>query len=167
MDILDRLLGHDAWTTRQMLERCRALTDDEVHRAFDVGHGSVHATLVHMIGNVRVWIDLMTGAPPAPDDDAWRGLSVDDLLARHEAAMADFAALARRVRDEGRLDELWVDALDDPPTAKSFGGAIAHVLTHDMHHRGELLQKLHRLGLRNLPEGDVLSWEEATRSADA
>ena len=81
--------------------------------------------------------------------------------------MADFAALARRVRDKGRLDERWVDALDDPPTAKSYGGAIAHVLTHDMHHRGELLHMLHRLGLRDLPEGDALSWEKATRSANS
>ena len=166
MDILDRLLGHDAWTTRLLLERCRALTNDELHREFDVGHGSVHATLVHMIGNVRVWTDLMTGAKPAPDDDAWHGLSVDDLLAHHEAALADFAALARRIRDEGRLDELWIDPLDEPPTTKSYGGAMAHVLTHDMHHRSELLHVLHRLGLQDLPEGDVLSWEEATRSAD-
>jgi hypothetical protein len=25
MNLLDRLLAHDAWTTRQLLDRCRAL----------------------------------------------------------------------------------------------------------------------------------------------
>jgi uncharacterized damage-inducible protein DinB len=165
VDLLDRLLGHDAWTTRQILLRCRDLTDAELHRRFDVGHETVHATLLHLIGNVRAWTDLMAGTPVIDDDDdAWRAHSVDDLLARYEAAAVDFAALARRVRDEGRFDEVWTDTLDDPPTTKTYGGAIAHVLTHDMHHRGELLHMLGRLGLPDLPEGDVLSWEAATVS---
>ena len=28
MDLLDRLLGHDAWTTRLLLQRCGELTDE-------------------------------------------------------------------------------------------------------------------------------------------
>lgn len=28
MDILDRLLAHDTWTTRQLLLACRGLSDD-------------------------------------------------------------------------------------------------------------------------------------------
>ena len=166
MDLLDRLLGQDAWTTRQILLRCRELTDEQLHRRFDVGHESVHATLVHLVGNVRIWTDLMAGTPRVVDR-SWRDLSVDELIARHDAAAADFAALARRIRDEGRLDEEWIDTLDDPPTAKTYGGAIAHVLTHDMHHRSELLHMLHRIGLPDLPQGDVLSWEAAVRAVPA
>jgi uncharacterized damage-inducible protein DinB len=112
-----------------------------------------------MIDNVRTWTDLMNGTPIAWDETAWQDLSVDDLIARHDEAAGDFAALARRISDEDRLDEQWVDTLDDPPTAKTYGGAIAHVITHNMQHRGELLQMMQRLGLRDLPEGDVLSWE--------
>jgi hypothetical protein len=41
MDLLDRLLGHDAWTTRQLLLRCRELGATELHQRFDVGHASV------------------------------------------------------------------------------------------------------------------------------
>jgi uncharacterized damage-inducible protein DinB len=163
MDLLDRLLGHDAWTTRRLLLRCRELDPGALQRRFDVGHETVYATLVHMIGNVRTWTDLMAGATVVPDRSYWQGLSVDDLIVRHDAASTDFAALARRIRDEDRLDELWVDTLDDPPTSKTYGGAIAHVVTHNMQHRGELLHLLHRLGVPDLPEGDVLSWEAVTR----
>jgi len=49
--------------------------------------------------------------------------------------------------------------LDDPPAEKTFGGAIAHVLTHSMHHRAQVLHMLRRLGVGDVPEGDVLSWE--------
>jgi uncharacterized damage-inducible protein DinB len=46
------------------------------------------------------------------------------------------------------------------PTEKSYGGAIAHVITHSMPHRAQLLSMLRKRGVESLPEGDVLSWEE-------
>jgi uncharacterized damage-inducible protein DinB len=112
-----------------------------------------------MIGNVRVWTDLMlereVRSSDGPADD------VDALLAAWDAAYADFAAAAALLRDAGRLDDTYLDVLDSPPRAKSIGGTIAHVITHNMHHRAELLHMLARLGLQGLPEGDVLSWEQA------
>lgn len=84
-------------------------------------------------------------------------------MERHTAAAAEFAALARRIADEGRLDELWIDVLDDPPRRKTRGGTIGHVITHNMHHRAEALHILSRLGVSDLPEGDVLSWESTMR----
>jgi uncharacterized damage-inducible protein DinB len=161
MDILGRLLGHDAWTTREILRRCRELDDTQLHQPFDMGHATVYDTVVHMIGNVRTWTDLMNDVPIVRNEGDWRGLSIEDFIARHETSYADFAELARRIRDEGRFDELWVDTLYDPPTEKSYGGAIAHVITHNMHHRGELLHMLARLGVPDLPEGDGLGWEAA------
>ncbi len=39
------------------------------------------------------------------------------------------------------------------------GGGITHILTHSMHHRAQVLYMLRRVGVVDLPEGDVLSWE--------
>jgi uncharacterized damage-inducible protein DinB len=59
MDILDRLLRHDAWTTRQLLLGCKELSTEQLHQRFDVGHETVYATVEHLIGNMEVWSDLM------------------------------------------------------------------------------------------------------------
>ena len=67
MDLLDRLLGHDAWTTRQLLLRCRGLTDEQLDRRFDIGHETLRGTLVHIIGNLEVWTDLLHERPVRPD----------------------------------------------------------------------------------------------------
>jgi uncharacterized damage-inducible protein DinB len=160
VDLLDRLLGHDEWTTREILYRCTKLTDEELNQDFDIGHRTVYATLAHMISNVSTWTDLMEGNQVVPGKEIWEGLSIGTLIERHETAYENFAALARLIRDENRLDELWLDVLDEPPAVKSYGGAIAHVITHNMHHRSELLHMLARLGLDGLPEGDALSWEQ-------
>lgn len=157
MDLLDRLLGHDAWTTRELLELSRGLSDQELDRRFDIGHRTVRATFEHLIRNMEVWSALMAGRRPpnAGDEPA----SVGALVARLDAAAADLARLARGVRDRDGWDETWLDVLDDPPREKTFGGAIAHVITHSMHHRAQVLFMLRRMGVEGTPEGDVLSWE--------
>ncbi len=161
MDLLDRLLGHDAWTTRQLLLRCRDLTDEQLDREFDIGHRTVRATLLHVIRNVEVWSGLMSGRPVDTDQGTRpQDRSVSALIARLDRAADDLARLARAVAQRGGWDERWVDTLDRPPSENTYGGAIAHVITHSMHHRAQLLYMLRRLGLEGLPEGDVLSWEQ-------
>ena len=164
MDLLDRFLGHDAWTTRQVLLLCQGLTAEQLDRDFDIGHRTLRATWVHLIGNIQVWTDLMVErpVPRTSEAPAWAA-SPATLLASWEAAMADFTQLARDLAAAGRLDDTYTDTLDNPPRRKTFGGTIAHLLTHDMHHRGEILYILQRLGVPDLPEGDVLTWEATTR----
>jgi uncharacterized damage-inducible protein DinB len=162
MDLLDRLLGHDRWTTAQLLERCRELQLEQWTQSFDLGHETLAATFEHMLGNVRVWTDLMAERPIQPSAEEAL-TTVDLVLAAWQRAYTDFATLARRIADERRWDASYVDVLDDPPRPKSYGGTIAHVITHNMHHRSEIIHMLTRLGLAHVLEGDVLSWEQQSQ----
>lgn len=157
MDLLDCLLGHDAWTTRQLLQLCSDLSDEELDREFDIGHRSLRATFAHTIRNVEAWADLMDGLPL--NSDTSRSQSISEMIERLDDAAAHLAAVARAVADRDGWDELWTDRADNPPTQKSFGGAIAHVITHSMHHRAQLLYLMRMAGIEERPEGDVLSWE--------
>jgi uncharacterized damage-inducible protein DinB len=159
VDLLDRLLEHDAWTTGQLIDCCRSLSDQQLDHHFDIGHQSIRATLHHIIFNMEAWSAAMAGADPATVDSSADD-SLESLAARLTRAAADLARVATSVRARDGWDELWVDLLDDPPAEKSYGGAIAHVITHSMHHRAQLLYMLKRLGLTGLPEGDVLTWEQ-------
>ena len=165
MDLLDRLLRHDAWTTRQLLLLCRGLTDEQLDRQFDIGHRTARATLQHIIFNVEVWSDLMAGRPVQLDQGARpEERSVSALIERLDRAASHLASVAHTVSERGAWDERWVDVLDNPPAGKTYGGGIAHVITHSMHHRAQLLYILRRLGVGGLPEGDVLSWERQTET---
>ncbi len=160
MDLLDRLAGHDAWTTHHVLERCREVSPEQLHQHFDIGNGTIYETVLHLIGNVEVWTDLMREQPVrAKGTPTDRFATIDELIARFGNAYAEFSALARQITDAGRLDATYLDVLDDPPARKTFGGTIAHIIIHDMLHRSELLHMLARLGVPDLIEGDVLSWE--------
>lgn len=66
MNLLDRLLEHDRWTTRQVFIVCRTLTLEQLQKPFELGQGTIDETLRHMIRNVQVWTDLMRTRPVQP-----------------------------------------------------------------------------------------------------
>ena len=153
MDLLDRLLGHDLWTTRKLLLLCRGLTDEQLDREFDIAHRTVRATFVHIVYNIEAWSDCMAGNQIRSE----QGQSVSELIERLDRAANDFARLSKAVAQRDGWDERWVDPEDG--IERSYGGSIAHVITHSMHHRAQLLYLLRLLRVEGVPEGDVLSWE--------
>ena len=155
MDLLDRLLQHDAWTTRQLLELCGPLTDDQLDRDFDLGHRTIRRTFEHVIFNMEVWTDLMEAVSQRGE----KGSSIRELVHRLDRVEKDFARVARAVADRGAWDEPFLDVIENPPVRQTLGGGIAHVITHSMHHRAQILYMLRCIGVQNRPEGDVLSWE--------
>ncbi len=104
----------------------------------------MHDTLAHVIGNGETWTDLMRERPVRrlPPAETTSGH-----LQRFNAAMGDFADCARGLVTEGRFDEMYMDVLDNPPTPKTFGGTLLHVLTHTTMHRWEIQHILQRLAV--------------------
>ena len=151
MDILDRLLEHDAAATRSHLLLCRDLTSEQWHRTFKFGQGSVYATFDHFLDSEEHWTALMLGQPgpfsPPPSDPehAW-----ESLTRRFEAISVVFRAAARQMRDEGRLGEMFVDT-ETGPARRTFGACIVHVVTHSQHHRTQGLVLLDLLGVEYDP----------------
>ena len=155
MDILDRLLAHDTWTTRQLLLACQSLPDELLDKEFEIDHTSLRETFIHMIDNLEVWTDLLYER--SVQDKS--GNSIPELLERLNVASREFSKLAHKVSRENRFDDFFLDTLDMPPQLKSFGGTIGHVITHNMHHRAHIMFLMEKVGLNDHIEGDLLSWE--------
>lgn len=160
MTILEKLLRHDAWTTRLLLTRAASLSDAALDRPFDMGHRTLRRTFRHIIANMECWCDLVLARPQrsithTPDDD------IAALLARLDIVAAELVAFGESFSSSGRNDDIFTDYLENPPQKKSVTTALAHLCTHGMHHRAQCLWMMRQLGLGNLPEGDLFSWENA------
>jgi uncharacterized damage-inducible protein DinB len=160
MTILDRLLRHDAWTTRALLTLAANLPDADLDREFDIGHRTLRRTFTHIIQNMECWHDLMAARPQraittTPPD------SIPSLITRLDTVAAQLLTLAQSIEQHHRVDDYFTDTLDTTPRHKPFGAALVHLATHAMHHRAQCLHILRRLGLKNLPEGDALTWEKS------
>ena len=162
--MLDRFLGHDAAASRALLVLSLGLSDEQLDRPLGVDLGSLRASLLHLVDVMELWTDRMLGQPVR-----WRQIppeaqpSVASLLTRFDAVAAELASLARRVQAEGRLDDTFVDPLEPNPRRRTLGGGIGHTITHSATHRGHIAAMLERLGVPDVPEGDLLGWERELR----
>ena len=158
MDILDRLLAHDTWTTRQLLLACQSLPDELLDKEFAIDQQTIRKTFIHIIGNLEGWTDLLCERPV--EDRS--GSTLPELLVRLSSASRDFSWIARKVAREQRYDDCFLDTLDEPPKRKTFGGGIGHLITHNMHHRAHIMFMMEKVGLKEHIEGDLLSWESSS-----
>ena len=159
MDLLDRQLGFDEWTTLRVLDLSEGLTDEQLDQQFDIGHETLRATLEHMIFSTEIWTAAMIDkAPTFSDEDP---PSLASLRARHLRSYEQFATAARKARDENRFEETFLDPwMDEDPATRTFGTTIVHNVLHNMQHRSEAFHILKRLGVGPLPDGDPKEWEE-------
>src|SRR4051794_35638663 len=65
-DPLQILLDHDRWATGRVLDACAKLPAEQFHQRFDIGPGSLHDTLTHVVGAMRTWTDTLAGTDPRP-----------------------------------------------------------------------------------------------------
>ena len=165
MTILDRLLGHDAWTTRQLLLRCRELSDDQMNRSFEIGDRSLSGTFEHLIACMESHTDLLLGRRTQEHYEATKTLrddeTVDGMLTRLTIVAKDFGEFAAKVDREGRADEMCTDS--EHSNWWPLGSVIAHIITHSTHHRAQIMYLLEQLGVQNVIEGDALGWEGQAR----
>jgi uncharacterized damage-inducible protein DinB len=161
-DILQILLSHDRWASQQILDTSARLTGDQFHRRFDIGPGSLHDTLTHVIGAMRAWTDTLAGATeprPRLEEGAQRR-TPEELRSLLDESSRELAAEARR----RPLGETVTRRTRDGRTIElTRAAAVAQVTTHGMHHRAQCLNMLRQLGVTPLPPSSVVEW---TRMAE-
>jgi predicted O-methyltransferase YrrM/uncharacterized damage-inducible protein DinB/catechol 2,3-dioxygenase-like lactoylglutathione lyase family enzyme len=163
-DPLDLMLAHNAWATDEVLRACEPLSDAQWHRRFDIGPGSLHDAMTHIVGAMLRWAERIDGpprtlAPSIEDGTARRPAELRTLL---QQAAADLAASAAQARRRGFGTHVDV-TLGDTPYRFTLGAMLVHAATHGMHHRAQCLNMLRRLAVPGisdqLPDLDALEWQ--------
>jgi uncharacterized damage-inducible protein DinB len=158
---LDILLEHDKWATRQILLTCEKLTPDQFARNFEIGPGSLQATLTHMIAAMATWTDTLAQRPNRPRiDQSGARYSPGQLLQLLDESTGELMAIANK----HRLEETVTRTREGTEYSFTRGAVITHVATHGMHHRAQCLNMLKQLGVKPLPLSSVAEW---TRSVDS
>jgi uncharacterized damage-inducible protein DinB len=155
-DPLQILLSHDRWASEQILDACAGLTDEQFHRGFDIGPGSLHDACTHIVGAMRTWTDTLAEREPRPRPDGdGRRRTPGEIKALLGESAAELAAEAGR----RPLGEMTTRVLRTGRTVRLTRGAVlVHVTTHGMHHRAQCLNMLRRLGMNPLPPSSVTEW---------
>ena len=103
----------------------------------------------------EVWLAAVRNQPIPEGLDK----SIPGMLKRLDSRFIEFAEVVRRVRDENRWDEHFVDETCEQPERFSYGGMIAHVVTFSAFRRSAALKIMEKLGVDDLGYGDPIEWE--------
>jgi uncharacterized damage-inducible protein DinB len=158
---IEILLAHDKWATEQIIATCQKLTAEQFAKKFDMGPGSLQATITHIIGAIRAWTDTLAQRPqrPRPETNP-TPYAPAQLLHFLEESITEFAQLAR----SHPLDEIVKRTRDGKEFSFTRGVVLTHVVTHGMHHRAQCLNMLKQLGVNPLPPSSIAEW---SRLADS
>lgn len=148
---LEILLAHDRWATSQLLSAARSLSDAQLDQPFEIGFGSLRATLYHIVQTQWLWGESLNGRE---HDFAQKKMSMDKLAGWHESVAADFEKTVRSTPLETPFNQPWKGKQYSFPRA----GVITHILTHGTHHRAQALNMMRHLGVDPLPPSSILQW---------
>jgi uncharacterized damage-inducible protein DinB len=154
-NLLDILLEHDKWATQQILLACEKLSAEQLLQKFEIGPGSLSATVTHIIGAIRAWTDTLAERPqrPRPEQSGIQ-YSPAQLMQLLDESVDEFMAIARKYP----LEQIVKRTREGKEYSFTRGVVITHVTTHGMHHRAQCLNMLKHLGVSPLPPSSVTEW---------
>ncbi len=162
MELINRMVDHHVWLVGELLIRADRLPDGVLDAPIEISveglddRPTLRSQLSRLVGQLAMWNAAIAGHEY--DFATEENESVAAMRARLAAAGPAFAEHVRRVVDEGRLDETFVDAVCDPPEVFTYGGMIAHVLTFAAHRRTLVCGALIDAGIADLGAGDPMRW---------
>ncbi|MFK7760141.1 MAG: DinB family protein [Phycisphaerales bacterium] len=147
------LIAHDRWANGKLYEACRGLSEEQFHQEFEMGCGSIHENLVHNLGAMRSWTDVLNAGEIRPWLDGLR-LDIDGVISFEQEVTGPFEAAAL----QGSFDDVLTPSWGENTRRFTRGGILTHVMTHSMHHRAQCLNMLRKLGVEELPRSSVVDW---------
>jgi uncharacterized damage-inducible protein DinB len=143
-DTLTTLFSHNLWANLRLLERCAALSSDQLDATISGTYGSIHDTLQHIVTAEQLYLSLITtgqrhnrpkGAPP---------LTLAEMVESVRTTGAGLIEWAPKVRaDDTFQDEDEGTTVDVPKTIM-----LTQAINHATEHRAQVMAILTQLGIQ-------------------
>ncbi len=147
------LLTHNRWANQQIIDACRELSDEQFHQSFEMGVGSLHNSLNHIMGAMKGWGDLLGGREQQERLES-QTHSIDEL----EVFNNDLSDDLENSAAANPVDQIVTGERGGQSYSFARGAVLTHVTTHGMHHRAQCLNMLRQLGVEKLPPSAVVEW---------
>lgn len=142
-DTLTTMFSHHRWANLRLLERCAALSDEQLDATISGAYGSIRDTLQHIVTSEQSYLSrISTGQPRRRPKDA-PPLTVAEMIESARASGAGLIEWAPRVAPD---DTVTVDG-DDGPTEVPKAIILTQVINHATEHRAQVMAILTQLGV--------------------
>jgi uncharacterized damage-inducible protein DinB len=154
------LFDYTEWANGLALNAAEKLSDEHLRRDFQISHGSIFGTLLHMAGAEWIWLERWHGRSPAGKEawSQWTTESCANLAGLNERwrEVIDRRAQFIETLDDSRLNvELPFKLLSGDASSMPLVDQMRHVANHATMHRGQVVGMIRQLGI-DPPSTDLL-----------
>jgi len=164
MDVLVKMVEHHVWLVGEMIDRAGRVGAEALDAPIELSVESIderpltlRRQLDRMVWQLEMWLASVDDEP-FEFPESGRAVSLSQIRERYDAAGPRYLDLVRRLHDEGRFDETFVDSTCTPPRVFTYGGMVAHVLTFAAARRVLVAGALDSAGITDLGAGDPMQF---------
>jgi uncharacterized damage-inducible protein DinB len=156
------LLAHNHWANIGFLNAAKTLSHDQFHQRFDIGPGSVHDTLSHVLGAMHRWTRALNAQEMLTDPRFETPQRTPDQLIALAHSLNDDLC---RVAAAHPTEESVTAPRNGIPLTFPRSVILTHVTTHGVHHRAQCANLFRRLGVTSIPPSSVIEWSRTLTPA--
>jgi uncharacterized damage-inducible protein DinB len=162
MNLVDvkHLFDYTEWANGLALDAASKLSEEDLRRDFNISHGSILGTLVHMAGAEWIWLERWHGRSPA-GAEAWSRWSTEScpdlptLNGQWRELVEQRTAFVNKLDEAGLGTELAFNLLNGDSNSMRLVDQMQHVTNHATLHRGQVVGMIRQLGIAP-PSTDLL-----------
>jgi AraC family transcriptional regulator len=164
MDVLVKMVAHHVWMIGELIDRAGRLDADTLDKPIEFSVESIderplalRRQLDRLVWQLEMWLASVDDEP-FEFPESGRAVALSQIRERYDLAGPRYVDLVRRLHDEGRFDETFVDSTCTPPRVFTYGGMVAHVLTFAAVRRTLAVGALDSAGITDLGSGDPMHY---------
>jgi uncharacterized damage-inducible protein DinB len=140
------LHAYNAWATNRLFDALSPVPDEQYRRDMKGSHGSIHATLTHMVGAEKIWLERWQGVPTGPFLKPEAVGSLADLKQLWEKIGHDTAQWLGGMNDKKLQEFFTMKTLKGESFTHQYWQAFQHLINHSTFHRGQIVTMMRQLG---------------------
>ena len=151
-DTLTTLFNHHLWANLRMLERCAALTPEQLEAGIAGSYGTIYETLEHIVKAEQSYFSrISTGQPYGRPKDA-PPMTMDEMTEALRATGSGLIEWASRVEAEDTVQVNWEGSPRDVPKTI----LLTQVINHANEHREQIKAIMTEIGIE---PPDLQGWQ--------
>ncbi len=157
------LFAFNAWASNTMFDAIEAMPEADVFKDLKTSHGSIHNTMVHLVGAEQIWLSRWNGTPAS---NYLNAADVPTLRAVRDVWSTvgkDSARFVAALTDSKLLERFEMKTLKGEGSKQIYWQAMLHVIDHSTYHRGQVVAMMRQLGVVPPSTGMIRFFRETAK----
>jgi uncharacterized damage-inducible protein DinB len=157
------LHAFNSWADNRILDAIMAMPAEKVMQDLKASHGSIHGTLVHLVGAEKMWLSRWVGKPDPSFLSATEAPTVDAVKNIWITVGFETAKFLGTMTDRKLQDTFTLKTPKGDTFTHVYWQAFQHMVDHCSYHRGQIVTMMRQQGIVPPTTGLIIFYREAAK----